>query len=295
MPSCAQESLLHCINELQTVKVSQQSFACVTLQVRGSNGEVINLRDLTPYCPEQSSSSQDFEQDALAVYMVVRETWESSTLLVDKEGEIRDYEDGTVQFQLSNADLQYAGMYVGDLILKDNDGRTVHTTRFFLAIEPSMDATFADLSPALTIAWIRMMVRDTCPEANYLLDELEYSDAEIMMALRNPIDEWNETSPDLGALTPRIFPWRNHHAKAAIGELLQMAGLWYLRNHLSYSAGGVSINDRDKANAYLQLAQVYKQKWADFITTKKMELNVAGGFQTLCSSYSNISAAYGYA
>ena len=286
---CAQDSLLHCTNEMQTVKVSQQSNACVTMQVRGSEGEVIDLRDLVPFC--EGSSSQDFEDDALTVHMVVRETWTGALMIVDKEGEIIDYSDGTVRFQLTDTDLQYAGIYVGDLVLKDNDGNTVHTTRFFLSIEPSMDATFSDLSPALTIAWIRMMVRDTCPEANYLLDELEYSDAEIMMALRNPIDEWNETPPDLGAYTPRTFPFRNHHAKAAIGELLQMAGLWYLRNHLSYSAGAVAVNDRDKASAYLQLAEAYKEKWSKFIINKKIEINIAGGFMTLRSSY---SASYGY-
>jgi len=289
---CAQDSLIHCANELQTIRVSQQSRVCITMQARDFDGSPLDLHDLVPYC--ESSSSQEFEDNVLTTHMVVRETWMAALILVDKAGTVVDASEGTVQFQLDEDDLQYAGIYVGTLVIRDVYNNVVHTTQFFLAIEPSQDAVMGDLSPALTISWIHMMVRDTCPSANYLLDELEYSDTEIAMALRNPIDEWNEVPPSLGDVTPRTFPYRNHHAKAAIGELLQMAGLWYLRNHLSYSTAGVAVNDRDKAAVYLQLAKEYKQKWTDFVQAKKVEINIAGGFARLGSPYSALNAYYGY-
>ena len=101
---------------------------------------------------------------------------------------------------------------------------------------------------------------------------------------------WAAVSP----FTPLTFPFRNHHSRAAIGELLLLAGHWYLRNTLSYSAAGVSVNDKDKGNAYITLGQSYREEWKNFVKNKKIELNVAGGFVTLVSAYTFIDIWYGY-
>lgn len=298
MPT-APASLLRCSNEITTLRFSQGTIQDAEFDVKDLNGDPIDLTKLgvpdpTVTCEGSSSSSFAQADNILCPRIFIRESFTANTILVDKQGEITQDNPGRVRFVLNETDLKFAGMYTAEVIF-ERGGRRVHAMPLFIGIEPSASSLLAALSPALTISWIRMMLRDTCPEANFLLDEVEFSDTEIAFALRHPIDEWNETPPPVNEIfTPKTFPFRNFHSRAAIGELLILAGSWYMRNHLSYSAAGVSVNDRDKAQAYLSLGERYRSEWKEWVLNKKIELNVERGFAQLLSPYTAIDAFYGY-
>lgn len=296
MPTLA-KSQIHCDEETQTIKVPQKTTTEFEITVKDLSGKPLNLENLTIPTPVpiggSSSSISSEAVDELEVRLFVRESYTSSTVLIDSIGEVLSEPAGLVRFVIDDEDTRFAGTYTGEVVVKRNSTR-LHVMPLFISIEPSQSALMVELSPVLTIAWIRLMLRDTCPEANFLIDELEWDDTEIAFALRHPIDEWNETPPPTGQLTPKTFPFRNHHARAAIAELLLLAGHWYLRNNLSYSAAGVAINDRDKGNAYITLGQNYQKQWRAWMRNKKIELNVDGGFVQLLSPYTFIDAYYGF-
>ena len=120
-------------------------------------------------------------------------------------------------------------------------------------------------------------MRDVCPEFNTLLEDVEFSDEDIMFAMIRPIREWNETPPDLsgsgGSFTQNTFPWRDYQMRATIGYLLNAAAIHQQRNQFNYSAGGVSIRDKDKATPYLGISERLLGEWREFILLKKKEIN----------------------
>ncbi len=294
------DSLMRCPNEITTLRFSQGALQEATFDVKDLSGNPIDLTKLVLPLPTQDcdseSSSSSFGGDGteLCANLFIREAFTNANVIAEGDGDIEQLNPGIVRFALDETALKFAGVYTAEVVFT-RSGRRLHVMPLFIAIEPSADSVLGDLSPALTISWIRMMLRDTCPEANFLLDEVEFSDTEIAFALRHPIDEWNETPPPLlQQFTPKTFPFRNFHSRAAIGELLMMSGHWYTRNHLSYSAAGVAVNDRDKGPAYLALGERYRAEWKDWIQNKKIELNVQDGFAQLLSPYTAIDSFYGY-
>ena len=107
---------------------------------------------------------------------------------------------------------------------------------------------------------LRRRIKDS-EELNYLLGEEEFSDDDLEDALDDALAVWNEEPPLLTVYdTPDLFPWHTKLVKGAIGELYQMAAALYRRNHLSYQAGGVAVDDKNKFTEYerLQVQEISK-------------------------------------
>ena len=93
---------------------------------------------------------------------------------------------------------------------------------------------------------------------NELLDDQEFSAGTLQRARSYAIDLWNATPPQLTIYEVANFParyvawWR----RQAAAEALRMAAFNYIRNDLQYTAGGVSVNDKAKAEIYTKLSQL---------------------------------------
>lgn len=133
----------------------------------------------------------------------------------------------------------------------------------------------------LTDLDVRIWLRDNDPDANVLLDTEEFDPEEIRHALTLTVDYWNETPPSVGRYDYDRFPHRYALLRGAAANLLFMAAHRYRRNHLHYSAGGVSVDDQNKYQQYdaagARLWDEYKQ-WVD---TKKRSINVDLGWGTV--------------
>jgi hypothetical protein len=179
--------------------------------------------------------------------------------------------------------LTVPGLHLSAIEIYNLDGELIYQIPRYLEITPKLIST----GRPITVAEVRFALRDY-PEVNTLLNDVEFSDNEIAYAMTRPVDRWNSMLPDVGQYDIHNFPWRYAHLNATIGELFKMAGRAYLRNDLPYSSGGLSVNDKNKGPAYLQLAEQEEAKFVQFCAERKFEANVMGGFLWLPGPYDSV-------
>ena len=120
---------------------------------------------------------------------------------------------------------------------------------------------------------LRVKLRDE-PELNYLIGEAEFTDDELEEALEEALAIWNEEPPAIQTYdTPADFPWQRKLMDGAVGELYQTAAAGYRRNQLAYNAGGVSVDDKNKAPEYEGVGREYRAEFKRFVLERKREIN----------------------
>ena len=229
---------------------------------------------------------QALNLDNHTVIYVVKATADDENIALNEVCSIVNPAKGEVTFALKADQLPSPGIYLAAFNIINSEGSVLHQVPRYLQITPNISQGISIERP-LTIAEIRLALRDY-PVANTLLDEVEYSDEEIIWALTRPIDIWNSTPPALGTYNYNNFPYRAPHLDGAIGELLAAAAHHYMRNELPYQSAGLSVNDKAKASNYLQLSEGLKAKFIAFVERKKYEINVAGGFRFMSGPYDSL-------
>ena len=176
-------------------------------------------------------------------------------LIFEVEGQIVDFDNAKVLFHLDENHTQWIGMFIAEIMLYRGDV-LLRRWPLYLAIEPSLATTNSRNSRrrrgGLSLPEIRMSLRDINKDYSEVLEEVEYKDAEIMFAIQQPVDYWNDQLP----YEPRLvydyqnFPFRHEWLRATCGFLLEMAAHWYRRNDIPLSAGGMTVQDRAKHLTY---------------------------------------------
>ena len=215
--------------------------------------------------------------DGVVVTYTVKESY-SSDPIGTETATIEDATRGIVSVTLGS-DYTNPGLYISELVSKSADGNTLYTTSpYWLFVRASMGVTKA--GPP-TIAEIRMILADNCPDKNILLDKkYEFTDEEIAFAISRPIDEFNGTYIPETRYTPTSFPtkWKFHWSNAAAGYLLKASAIAYARNTIPYRSGDVSMDETRKLAIYTQLGEDLLKQWREFIRIKKYELNTSRGW-----------------
>lgn len=196
--------------------------------------------------------------------------------------------DGTVVIDFDPADIPYAGMWYAAIILYDATPNIIGEYRMWLEVRKGLTQNIPHNTP-ISIAEVRLMARDAEPEANNLLLDYEWSDTEIAFAIMRPIEEWNESLPPVTTYTGATFPYREHWRKATLGYLMRTAARKYLRDDLQYSAGGLTINDKRKWDAYGKLGQDLVDEWRTWMKQEKVRIN-----SLACYGYVGSPAYNGY-
>lgn len=226
------------------------------------------------------------------VQFVAKEFPFAAEYYVNQGATIVDGTAGLVSVTLTPDQLKYAGIWPASLITCStpatesprSPGEIIEEFSCWLYVKRSLTSLIEGNRP-ITIPEIRMALRDTSPSYNSLLEDLEFSDEEIVYAIMRPVEEWNETPPDLGqfSYTPGTFPYRENWRRATVGYLLKTAAYHYQRNYVPYNAGGVSFDDKNKAPQYFQTAEQNLQEWRQFVLAKKRELNMSLAFGVIGS------------
>jgi hypothetical protein len=175
------------------------------------------------------------------------------------------------------------GLHLAGIQVYNLEGKLITQNPRYLEITPST----ISVNRPITIAEVRFALRDY-PEANNLLNDVEFSDNEIAYCITRPVDRWNSMLPDVGRYDVHTFPWHDMHVNATIAELLKIAGYHYMRNQLPYSSGGLSVDDKNKGPAYMQMAQQELAKFEQFCMERKLEANIMGGFVWLPGPYNSV-------
>lgn len=110
----------------------------------------------------------------------------------------------------------------------------------------------------------RNRILDLDPLENILKGELEFSDDRIEGFIVEALYDINEAEPRRQSFPLERFPKTSLLLDGAMVMMLQARGLLHLRNQVSYSDAGFSVNLDDKSGHYAQwLQQVASRYYQD--------------------------------
>ena len=91
---------------------------------------------------------------------------------------------------------------------------------------------------------------------------MTFDDAEMALALRRPVDYFNEALPPVSTgYTTQNFPSRYNWCEGAVATLFFLLAEHYRKNRLAVAAGGMTVDDMDKEQQYGAEAQ---RRWAEY-------------------------------
>lgn len=191
-------------------------------------------------------------------------------------------ETGELLAGLTSAHTGVAGIYRGEAAILDSDKDVALSQSFYLWVQPSL---FGGISKALARDEVRLHLRDSQPDENLLLDEIDFDDAELCQAISRAIAYWNEALPPGKVYGTGNFPFKTNLLDGAIAGLCQTAAEHYRRNFVPVTAGGIGYQDLAKEQNYLIEGQRRWTQYTEWVRNKKMSINLGSATATVSSSY----------
>lgn len=136
----------------------------------------------------------------------------------------------------------------------------------------------------LTIDDVRVFLNDY-PEANRLIKRVQFTPERIAKAIQFMIREWNETVPIVNVYTEETFPYKTALLYGVISWLFSGESTFEERNHLTYQSGGLTIDDSNRTQAYLKIAEYFLSKFKDLMERQKKLENIDNGWGSIGSGY----------
>lgn len=137
---------------------------------------------------------------------------------------------------------------------------------------------------------VRMFMRDYANN-NILLDDVQFVDSELNLALEMAVSAFNTVTPQTN-FTPSSFP-QHLRFLLLVGTsrfLLMSESFMQVRNQATVQDGDISpIGISDKAALYAQLSQQLKAEWDELTRGVKTQNNMESAYNTLGSGYRNTS------
>ena len=129
----------------------------------------------------------------------------------------------------------------------------------------------------LTEQDIRIFLMDR-KELNPLLRGVRWNSEDIDQAVRRVVDYFNETPPYSMTVSANGFPYRYTLLVGVAGHLLRSASINEASNQLNYSADGVSVQDKDKAEIFMRVGNMYWEEFKDKTANIKVTQNLSNAF-----------------
>ena len=140
-------------------------------------------------------------------------------------------------------------------------------------------------SPILTQEEIRLFLQDRS-ELNTLILGVRFTPEMIEQAMINTVDYYNLMNPPTGSMfTIESFPYRALLLLGASAYLLRSASINEAANQLSYSADGIQVADKDKAQIFSSLAENLRQEFKELAQQIKMNHNISQVYGVKHSEY----------
>lgn len=270
-----------CPNEWRTLPFVQDTAGAVDVALRDRNGDPYDLTNKM-------------------VRFIAKEWPTFNALYIDTMAVVVNAEEGIVRLSLTEVDLCNAGMFLGEFILywdvPESSGSSssgsessssaepapayisgsLARIQCYLEVRETLERLDSGPNSPLTIAEVRLAIRDKCREDNFLLDNVEFTDTEIAWAIRRPIEYWNEVPPPLRpGYTVGTFPYRYYWLYGIIGELLSIATTGLARNTQVYSAAGLSFDEKARVTLYRDAADKYLKEYREWVRVQKRALNLS--------------------
>lgn len=139
------------------------------------------------------------------------------------------------------------------------------------------------------IGRLRKFLRDI-DELNKLLEGKESTDSQLRMAIEDALDDWNSTPPRLAPAKLENHPSPRLLLRGAAIEVLCSAGIFYSRNRLNYSDGGITVAVFDRAQDYQAWATRFTNEYERKKAALKKSINIEGGWGCVSSEYAEINS-----
>jgi hypothetical protein len=291
-PDICVEDNTSCPNEWPTLFYQQLTCGKQTVCVKDRKG-----------CPIDLTNKR--------VCLLISDVPGSTGIQYGGEGEVVEGEEGSVCFEFEAAVLKVPGLFPAEIQVYETElceesscpeeesssgeelvatpTKLIYRARAFVEVATNLE-DLGQVRYPITIAEVRLAIRDKCPLDNFLLDNVQFTNTEIAWAMRRPVEWFNETPPNFRVTySPANFPWRYNHLNGTVAELLIMvAGMNEERNRLTYSAAGLSVGDKDHGKAYMQIGQQMKAEYQKWGLGKKKAMNMEMAFQrTQIRSFGN--------
>jgi len=265
------------LTKMRAVSITQGQCATIEWQMHSQEGFPVDLSSCT---------------DA-ALFKVVLRLKEQLSLgsanpVQEVVATIADAATGKVTAELTSALVGLPGVYYAEMALVNIPAEeaatpcVVFSNTFYLIINRS---TFGSANGPPSIAEVRLHLRDSAPGESYLLDSLMFDDAEIGLAIGRPIQYWNEIPPPIRTFSTQSFPFRYHWLEGISANLFLMVAEQYRRNQLSYSAGGIAVDDQNKEPAYERAGQTRWQAYKEWVRATKASINLESCYGEVTSNY----------
>lgn len=138
--------------------------------------------------------------------------------------------------------------------------------------------------PVLTPEEVRTYLQDR-PDVNYLLDGLEFSDPQVILAMELAVDDYNSIPPDSMRATLETFPSKTVLLFGTCYQLMLGQAQHLARNTMQYSDGGTQIPIEERSPLYSQMAGSFQSLFMDKAQRLKVSRNIESGFGEVSSDF----------
>lgn len=264
--------------KMRGIAIRQSQQAEIALYLLDYNGNPV---DLTDYGFPDSGTDDNY-----TIVVNIQEPIEATTI-DSVSGTVLNPANGYVKFTVPQDVITTAGVFLCEAGALNNSG-LILSNQFYLMVQRGLFNTFGGQPSGLgppTLDEMRIALRDS-PESSRLTDEYEYDVSEICDSLVRAVQSFNSAPPPLDCFyDTRTFPARHNWIEGATVYLLELAAMYFRRNTLPYSAGGISVDDLNKTREYEAAIQAKREQWQTWVKMKRVGLNMEAGFSTFGSSY----------
>ena len=135
----------------------------------------------------------------------------------------------------------------------------------------------------LTAQEVREFIQDKV-EKNFLLDDNEFSLAQISVAMELTISDWNSTPPTAGD-TLNNFPYKHILMSGTLYRCFMGQAALLARNTFEFSDGGISVPLEERFQLYQALSGMYQGDYSASMTKVKISQNIDQGWDSIGSDY----------
>lgn len=236
---------------------------------------------LTQATAETSSFTiQDYGGNTLTlspytVTLYVKEYMSANSCLFIKE--LTKTDSTTAELSTESTDFERGGIRFGELVLEES-GTVKYRYPVYINIEPALNSSYS--REILTVRRLRRVLRDRAGE-NFIVNDTEFSDADIAKAITEVVSYWNSAPPLLSryTFTAATFPeeYINAWEEAAAGYALKSLSGKLLSNMIN-PAETDNQNISQKAEMYRQLGEKKIQFFMKWVQNMKVSLNVSSAW-----------------
>jgi hypothetical protein len=272
------------------MRISQGQVATVEWTLRNGEGRPLDVSGYVigsfgSSIPASMSSSSAAPEGRIEARL--REPFTSGDdALTSIDGSATDPTDGKVQFTLPAAATATPQVLLMDIGVFDGDERLIAVNHGYLIVERSLFGTSYYRIGVPTVDEVKIRLRDSGTNDNFLLARIEYSLGEVAEAMIRAVSMWNTIGgPNVSTMTTATFDDPDLLMDGIVGYLFEIVGANYRRNHLQYQAAGVAVDDKANYGEYDKLAQSYLEKYRYRVATTVRRAARSAWARTIPSPY----------